>query len=68
MFAARAYSVKTDHLTAVKITRRGGRSRCWCGCGKRVTHYLAASGVNMGDGCEFSVWRRLRSLRPKQRK
>jgi len=67
-FQPRAYSVATDHLTVVKITRRGGRSKCHCGCGKRVTHYLAADGVNMGEGCEFSVWRRLRANRPKRKK
>ena len=67
-FQPRAYSVATDHLTVAKITRRGGRSKCHCGCGKRVTHYLAADGVNMGEGCEFSVWRRLRANRPKRKK
>jgi hypothetical protein len=60
------YSVATDHLTVVKITRRGGRAKCHCGCGKRVTHYLAANGCNMGSGCELSVWRRLRQNRPKK--
>lgn len=63
-----AYSVITDHLTIEKIERRGGRRKCHCGCGKRVTHYLAANGCNMGEGCEWKVWRRLRALRPKMRR
>lgn len=62
----RAYSVHTGHLTVVKIVRRGGRRKCHCGCGKRVTHYLAADGCNMGSGCEWSIWQRLRRLRPKR--
>ena len=61
----RAYSIHTDHLTVVRITRRGGRRKCHCGCGRRATHYLAADGCNMGEGCEWSVWRRLRMLRPR---
>lgn len=63
----RAYSIHTDHLTVVRITRRGGRRKCHCGCGRRATHYLAADGCNMGEGCEWSVWRRFRMLRPRER-
>jgi hypothetical protein len=58
------HSVKVDHLTVVKIVRR----KCHCGCGKRVTHYLAAGGCNMGEGCEWDVWKRLRRNRPKRSK
>ena len=61
------YSVATGHLTVVKINRRGGKRKCGCGCGKRVTHYLAADGCNMGEGCEFSVWKRLRGNRPTKK-
>ena len=54
------YSARTGFLTVVKIKKRGRPRKCGCGCHKTVTHYLAADGCNMGDGCEWSVHARKR--------
>lgn len=40
---------------AKQITTRGGRSKCDCGCGGRVTHTGMANGLGMTSGCEWSI-------------
>lgn len=45
---------------ARKITGRGGRCKCPCGCGGRSTHSGMANGVALMGGCELSVRRWVR--------
>lgn len=45
---------------AKQITTRGGRSKCGCGCGGRVTHTGMANGLGMTSGCEWSIRRWVR--------
>jgi len=41
--------------------RRGRRKNCHCGCGQRVTHACMANGVCLGQGCELSAARWVRT-------
>lgn len=41
--------------------RRGRRRDCRCGCGQRVTHAFMANGLALGQGCELSAARWVRT-------
>jgi hypothetical protein len=51
----------------VKITGRGGRRKCDCGCGGRATHTGAANGLGLTSGCELSMRRWVRDGHPPTR-
>jgi hypothetical protein len=39
---------------------RGGQRKCLCGCDRRITHVVKASGIAMKMGCELDCWRFMR--------
>lgn len=50
-----------EHLRyARRLTSPGGRRKCHCGCGKRVTHTGCANGVALTSGCELTIRRWVR--------
>lgn len=51
----------------VRITGRGGRRKCDCGCGRRATHTGAANGLGLTSGCELSIRRWARDGCPPTR-
>lgn len=53
----------TDHVRYSEPLpkRRGRRKNCHCGCGKRVTHAGMANGLCLGQGCEMSMARWVRT-------
>ena len=48
-------SAKEGPRSMMRITGRGGRPKCRCGCGKRATHLGLANGVTLTGGCEQYV-------------
>jgi len=56
-----AWGSATEHQRHMwRITGRGGRCRCDCGCGGRATHSGGANGLALMGGCELSVRRWVR--------
>lgn len=53
-----AASIK-DHATWAEPqdARKGHYKKCHCGCGKKAKWRLMANGICMGEGCELSVRR-----------
>ena len=43
--------------------RRRGRRRCYCGCGKLITHIATANGVCLMSNCELVVRRWVKDWR-----
>lgn len=44
------------HIVYVEPASRAMRRRkCCCGCGRRITHHMAANGIALAWGCEFSA-------------
>jgi hypothetical protein len=41
--------------------RRGRRRRCYCGCGKPVTHAGRANGITLTCACELGIARWVRT-------
>ena len=46
----------------MRITDRGGRRKCRCGCGGRETHTGFVNGLAMTGGCELSARRWARGV------
>jgi hypothetical protein len=48
-------NVQTHARYMQRITGRGGRAICGCGCGSRCTHVGMVNGLGMTSGCEWSM-------------
>lgn len=56
-----------DHVRYSEMLpkRRGRRRRCYCGCGRPVTHMGMANGVGLTSACELGIarWVRIGSVK-----
>jgi len=65
------YGSSADHVRYSEPLerRRGRRRRCYCGCGRPVTHRGMANGVALACACELGIarWVRTGHVKPIRR-